>query len=48
MRYGKSIGFTNVTISRESDGVIVAMGRHTKAFPAYSKLQKSEAPRDNI
>ena len=34
LRIGKSVGFTEVELVRESDGKIIAKGRHTKAFPA--------------
>lgn len=40
LRYGKSIGFTNVVITRQRDGAVIATGRHTKAFPTYSNLKK--------
>ena len=40
LRYGKSMGFTNIVIARQRDGAVIATGRHTKAFPAYSNLQK--------
>ena len=40
LRYGKSIGFTNVVITRQRDGAVIATGRHTKAFPTYSDLKK--------
>jgi acyl-coenzyme A thioesterase 13 len=32
LKYGKTLGFTEVTVSRISDGVMVATGRHTKAL----------------
>lgn len=32
LKRGKSLAFTEVTIQRKKDGVLVATGRHTKAF----------------
>lgn len=40
LRYGKSMGFTNIVITRQRDGAVIATGRHTKTFPTYSNLQK--------
>ena len=32
LKAGKRLGFTEVTLTRERDGALVATGRHTKAF----------------
>ena len=34
IKTGRSIAFTEATLSRKSDQVIVATGQHTKAFPS--------------
>jgi acyl-coenzyme A thioesterase 13 len=36
LKLGNSFGFTEVELVRESDGKLIAKGRHTKAFPAYA------------
>lgn len=36
LRQGKTLAFTTADI-RKKDGTIVALGRHTKAFPAPPK-----------
>jgi acyl-coenzyme A thioesterase 13 len=33
MKAGRRMGFTQVTIRREEGNQVVAVGRHTKAFP---------------
>ena len=30
------MGYTEIEVMRKSDGAMLAVGRHTKAFPAYS------------
>lgn len=41
LKLGNSFGFTEVELFRESDGKLIATGRHTKAFPAYASGSSS-------
>ena len=36
LRSGRTMGYTEIEVMRKSDGAMLAVGRHTKAFPAYS------------